>query len=85
MKSEAKLPDRKTEPRLKAGSAAEGPTLLERFLSARAKLALDVFKEMDADQRSTTYEQFRAQATGKVPALDKVLDKGVTRTALGLW
>jgi len=85
LKSEAKLPDKKTEPRLKAGSAAEGPTLLERFLSARAKLALDVFKEMDADQRSTTYEQFRAQATGKVPALDKVLDKGVTRTALSLW
>ncbi|MFC5512782.1 RepB family plasmid replication initiator protein [Massilia jejuensis] len=85
LKSEAKMPDKKTEPRLKAGSAAEGPTLLERFLSARAKLALDVFKEMDADQRSTTYEQFRAQATGKVPALDKVLDKGVTRTALSLW
>lgn len=85
LKSEAKLPDKKTEPRLKAGSAAEGPTLLERFLSARAKLALDVFKEMDADQRSTTYDQFRVQATGKVPALDKVLDKGVTRTALSLW
>jgi hypothetical protein len=85
LKSEAKLPDKKTEPKLKNGGAAEGPTLLERFLAARAKLALDVFTEMDAEQRSATYEQFRAQATGRVPALEKALDRGVTRTALSLW
>ncbi|UVW30676.1 replication initiation protein [Massilia sp. H6] len=85
LKSEAKLPDKKTGPRLKTGSAAEGPTLLERFLTARAKLALDVFTEMDAEQRSATFEQFKAQASGKVPALEKALDKGVTRTALSLW
>jgi hypothetical protein len=85
LKSEAKLPDKKAEPTLKTGSAAEGPTLLERFLAARAKLALDVFKEMDAEQRSAAYDQFKAQASGKVPALEKVLEKGVTRTALSLW
>jgi hypothetical protein len=85
LKSDAKLPDKKTEPKLKAGSVGEGPTLLERFLAARAKLALDVFNEMDADQRSVTYEQYKAQASGKVPALEKALEKGVTRTALSLW
>ncbi|KQQ96096.1 replication initiation protein [Massilia sp. Leaf139] len=85
LKNEAKLPEKKTETRLKRGTAAEGPTLLERFLTARAKVALDVFNEMDAQQRSVTYEQFKAQASGKVPALDKVLEKGVTRTALSLW
>lgn len=85
LKSEAKLPEKKTEPRLKNGTAAEGPTLLERFLAARAKLALDVFTEMDAEQRAATYEQFKAQATGRVPPLEKALDKGVTRTALSLW
>jgi hypothetical protein len=85
LKSGAKLPDNKIEPKLKKGSAAEGPTLLERFLTARAKLALDVLKEMDAEQRSSIYEQFRAQATGKAPPLDKALEQGVTRTALSLW
>jgi len=85
LKSDAKLPEKKTEPKLKNGAAVDGPTLLERFLAARAKLALDVFREMDADQRAATYEQFKAQATGKIPALDKALEHGVTRTALSLW
>jgi hypothetical protein len=85
LKSDAKLPDKKAGTKLKAGTAAEGPTLLERFLAARARLALDVFREMDDEQRSTTFEQFRAQATGKVPPLDRALEKGVTRTALSLW
>jgi hypothetical protein len=85
LKSDAKLPDKKAEPKLKAGSASEGPTLLERFLAARAMLALDMFNEMDAEQRSVTYEQYKVQASGKVPALEKALEKGVTRTALSLW
>lgn len=85
LKSEAKLPEKKVEPKLKNGAVPDGPTLLERFLAARAKLALDVFTEMDADQRTAAYEQFKAQAPRKVPALDKALDHGVTRTALSLW
>lgn len=85
LKSDAKLPEKKTEPKLKNGAAVDGPTLLERFLASRAKLALDVFREMDADQRAATYEQFKAQATGKILALDKALEHGVTRTALSLW
>lgn len=85
LKSDAKLPEKKAEPKRKNGGASDGPTLLERFLAARAKLALDVFKEMDADQRTGTYEQFKGQATGKVPTLDKALEHGVTRTALSLW
>jgi hypothetical protein len=85
LKSDAKLPDKKTEPKIKSGAVREGPSLLERFLAARAKLALDVFKEMDAEQRTATYEQFKAQATGKSPVLDKALDHGITRTALSLW
>ncbi len=85
LKSDAKLPEKKTEAKIKASSASKGPTLLERFLAARAKLALDVFKEMDDEQRNATFEQFKAQASGKVPALEKALEKGVTRTALSLW
>lgn len=85
LKSDAKLPDKKTEPKIKSGAVREGPSLLERFLAARAKLALDVFKEMDAEQRTATYEQFKAQATGKSPVLDKALEHGITRTALSLW
>lgn len=85
LKSDAKLPEKKSTLKLKADMASDGPTLLERFLAARAKLALDVFNEMDAEQRSVTYEQYKAQASGKVPALEKALDKGVTRTALSLW
>jgi hypothetical protein len=85
LKTDARLPEKKAEPKLKNGSAAEGPSLLERFLAARSKLALDVFKEMDAEQRATTYEQFRTQASGRVPPLEKALEKGVTRTALSLW
>jgi hypothetical protein len=85
LKSDAKLPEKKAEPKLKNGALPEGPSLLERFLAARAKLALDVFKEMDAEQRTATYEQFKAQATGRIPALEKALEHGVTRTALSLW
>lgn len=85
LKSDAKLAEKKTEPKLKSGAVSEGPTLLERFLAARAKVALDVFKEMDAEQRTATYEQFKAHATGKIPPLDKALEHGVTRTTLSLW
>jgi len=85
LKSDAKLPEKKSEPRLKNGTAAEGPSLLERFLAARAKLALDVLKEMDAEQRNSIYEQFKAEATGRVPPLEKALEQGVARTALSLW
>jgi len=85
LKSDAKLPEKKTEPKLKNGTVSEGPTLLERFLAARAKLALDVFKEMDPDQRTITYDQFKSQTTGKRPPLEKALEHGVTRTALSLW
>jgi hypothetical protein len=85
LKTDAKLPDKKAEPKLRNGGVADGPSLLERFLAARAKLALDVFKEMDAEQRAATYELFRAQAGGRTPPLEKALEKGVTRTALSLW
>lgn len=85
LKSDAKLPEKKTEPRLRNGTASEGPSLLERFLAARAKLALDVFKEMDPDQRTSTYDQFKSHTTGKRPPLEKALEHGVTRTALSLW
>jgi hypothetical protein len=78
-------PEKPAAPKVKKSVDPAGPSLLERFLAARAKIALDVFNEMDPDQRAATYEQFKAQATGRVPPLEQALERGVTRTALSQW
>jgi hypothetical protein len=85
LKNDAKAPTKAATAARKTATRDSGPTLLERFRAARAKLALEVFTEMDPDQRTVAYEEFRTQATGKVPPLEKAFDQGVARTALSLW
>lgn len=85
LKEGIKLPDAKPVSRAAEGSGPAAPTTLERFHTERIKAALEIFKEMDAGQRVEVYEQFKRQSTLKVLPLDKLLDNGVMRTALGEW
>jgi hypothetical protein len=84
LKKDVKPPEKAT-PRLAGAGTPDGPSLLERFRTARAKIALDVFKELEDTERDEVYEQFIAQSKMKPVPMNKALDHGVTRTALGLW
>lgn len=85
LKNDVEAPAAKPASKPAKDTKPDGPSLLERFHTERAKAALDVFREMDDEQRLTVYDQFKAQATIKVAALDKVLDSALTRSALGMW
>jgi hypothetical protein len=77
------------EPKSKGIGAGESgspvPSTLERFLAARAKVALEIFNELDEDERAVVYERFKTEKPGKKPVLAKALEHGVTRTELSMW
>ena len=85
LNNDIKAPAPKVAGKQKQDPAPAVPTLLERFHAERAKTALDVFREMDEQQRAEVYAQFQVQSTLKPVAIGNVLDSGVTRTSLGLW
>lgn len=85
LKNDVPPPAPKAPLKLPGGGAPEGPSLIERFRTARAKAALDIYKELDDTERNAVYERFQAQSTGRRVPIEKALEHGVTRTALGLW
>ena len=85
LNNDIKAPAPKVAGKQKQDPVPAAPTLLERFRAERAKTALEVFREMDEQQRAEVYAQFQAQSTLRPVAIGKVLDSGVTRTSLGLW
>lgn len=72
-------------PRLVDGGKPPAPTVLERFLAARSKDALELYKELDSAERDEVFERFRAQCTTKVVGKDHALEHGMTRSLLCTW
>lgn len=73
--------------RKKAGEPqADGPGVMEMFFSARANDALELYKELPADEREAIYSRFKTQETKhKLAAFDKATEHGVTRSLLSMW
>lgn len=75
----------KPKPSTGVPSEPTGPTVMERFLTARALDAIALYREMDSGDRDAVFERFAAQATGKIVPKERALDHGLTRTQLGIW
>lgn len=69
----------------KPAKGSEGPSIMERFLAARAKDALGLYKEMDAPDRDQVFDRFMANGGNPAFRKDRGLEKGVTRTELSFW
>jgi hypothetical protein len=73
--------------------APDVPTVMEMVRTARAKEALELYRELDLSMRAEIYERFKAahvdlksQGTkSKIVPFEKALDHGVTRTLLSMW
>lgn len=79
VKNKAKLaaPKTKVEPDVK--------TLMERFLTARANEAMEVYRELDIDERKDVFERFKLANTGSMINFDKGIESTVVKTMLSMW
>lgn len=70
----------------KDAKPAKGSSLMEKFLAARSKEALGVYKEMPEDAQKTLFEQFKAQASEtERMAAAKGPEGTMVRVMLGRW
>lgn len=72
------------EPRTAKRAAEPGPSMLDRFLSARADEAVAVYREHDEELRREILERFRAEASESVPR-NKGIENPMVRSLLGRW
>jgi hypothetical protein len=64
---------------------ASGPSVMERFLSARAQEALSVYKELDEKERKQIFELFKDGNTNKTIKLDKGIESTMVRSIFSTW
>lgn len=59
--------------------------VIERFLAARALEALEVFKELDSDERKGVFDRFKDVNSNSMIKLDKGIESTVVKSMLSLW
>ncbi|CAM3827852.1 replication initiation protein [Polaromonas hydrogenivorans] len=65
---------------------SEGPTVMERFLSARAQEAMTVYKELDEVARNTVFERFKLSHTNfKSLKLERGVESPMVRSLFTHW
>ena len=62
-----------------------GPSVMEKFLSARAQDALAVYKQLDDKERKHIFETFREQNSNKAAKLDKGIESAMIRALFSNW
>lgn len=62
-----------------------GPSVMERFLVARAQEALAVYKELNEKERRHIFESFRQQNNNKAAKLDKGIESAMVRAMFSSW
>lgn len=67
----------------KASTSSE-PSVLERFLTARAKEAFDIYEDTDGDERKALFESFKESQHGSVK-LSRGLDSPLTKSLFSRW
>jgi hypothetical protein len=68
-----------------SGKRLEGPTVMEKFLSARALDAFAVYKELNDHEREIIFARFKEQNTNKAIKLDRGTESAMTRSLLSQW
>lgn len=66
----------------KAGSS---PSVMEKFLAARAQDALGVYKQLDEKDRRQIFESFRLQNSNKFVKLEKGIESAMARALFSAW
>ena len=67
------------------GKKAGAPTVMQRFLNARAREALGVYMELDDKERAPIFERFKAQNTFKALRLDRGVDNPAAKAIFSQW
>jgi hypothetical protein len=62
-----------------------GPTVMEKFLAARAQDALAVYKLLDEKERKQIFETFHGQNSNKAVKLDKGIESAMVRILFSGW
>ncbi|MFZ6773890.1 replication initiation protein [Undibacterium sp. SXout7W] len=65
--------------------AGDGQSVMEKFLAARAQEALDVYKELDDDERKQLFDRFKKQNSSATLKLDKGIDSPTVKAMLSHW
>lgn len=60
-------------------------TPMEQFLTARAREALEVFKELQADESQAVFQRFKEDSSNRGVKADKGIDHPAVRSILGRW
>ncbi len=71
----------------KAAPAKKGiaPTVMEKFLAARAQDALEVYKQLEEKERRRIFELFGQQNSNKSVKLDKGIESAMVRSLFSGW
>lgn len=62
-----------------------GTTVMEKFFAARAIDGLEVYNELDADERLPIFERFKEQNTNTMIKLDSALQNATARSLFSHW
>ena len=62
-----------------------GPSVMEKFLAARAQDALAVYKELDEKEHKQIFDVFKAQNQNKSIKLDKGIESAMVRSLFSTW
>jgi hypothetical protein len=64
---------------------ASGPSVMERFLTARAHEALSVYKQLDEKESRHIFDSFKASQSNKMLKFDKGLESAMVRATFSSW
>lgn len=64
---------------------AGGPSVMEKFLSARAQEALSFHKALEDKERKIAFEEFKAKTANNTLKLDRGLDSAMVRSLFSQW
>jgi hypothetical protein len=76
--------------KVKSPAKVAGPDVMALFHASRARDALNMYREMDADQQAEAFNRFREsvankRGTPKLATREKMPEHGVTRTMFSTW
>lgn len=72
-------------PKIATAKKPSGPSVMEKFLTARAQEALAVYKELDEKERKSIFDAFKVQNTNKSLKLDKGIESAMARSIFSNW
>jgi hypothetical protein len=72
-------------PKAASPKKANGPSVMEKFLTARSQDALGVYKQLDEKERKQIFETFRLKNSNKSVKFDKGIESAMVRALFSSW